>query len=103
MVDAGVINDAGQAEVTSYYALLTSKTRAMEVLQAQQAEAGERVPVTPPTVDLDAAALVTAETMKDAMHCVLLQGAVWKGTTNETSKNKMLSSYVRHLVTLLKG
>eukprot|EP00972_Heterocapsa_arctica_P006237 916287-Heterocapsa_arctica.AAC.1 len=41
--------------------------------------------------------------MKDSMHCVLWQGAVWKGPTNEASKNEMLSSYVRHLVTLLKG
>eukprot|EP00972_Heterocapsa_arctica_P081530 12018989-Heterocapsa_arctica.AAC.1 len=50
MVNAGVINEAGQAEVASYYELLTSKTKAMQAQPAQQAEAApdERVPATPP-------------------------------------------------------
>eukprot|EP00972_Heterocapsa_arctica_P066938 9877743-Heterocapsa_arctica.AAC.1 len=95
LVETNVIHDAGQAEVTSYYDLLTSKTRALEVLRAQQAVAGERVPATPDAADLDAAAaLVNAETMKDSMHCVIMQDPVWKGPTNEASKNELLSSYV---------
>eukprot|EP00972_Heterocapsa_arctica_P082177 12113341-Heterocapsa_arctica.AAC.1 len=37
LVDTNVIDDAGQAEVKSYFDLLASKTNAMDALRAQEA------------------------------------------------------------------
>eukprot|EP00972_Heterocapsa_arctica_P044576 6578298-Heterocapsa_arctica.AAC.1 len=40
--------------------------------------------------------------MRDSMHCIAFDGAIWKGVSNEDAKNKHLEWYVWALTTYLQ-